>query len=161
MTMHRLYTLLLACSPIMFCDSASWAQEVYRWVDENGVVNYSDTAPRAVHEDIDTLQLDDTTPAGYDPSEDRYHVAAQAERMQALREEMEKQREQQRERLRSRPAQTPQQYPQGVRYGYPYGYPVYPRPPNRPPVDPRPPRPEPYEISTLRPPGQLPDPNGP
>lgn len=161
MTMQRLHIFLFACSPFMFCGPAAWAQEVYRWVDGNGVVNYSDTAPRAVLEHIDTLRLEDTAPTDYDPSEDRYHVAAQAQRMQALREAMEKQREQRRESLRSTPAQTPQQYPQGARHGYPYGYPVYPRPPSRPPVGPRPPVPELYETSTLRPPGRLQDPDGP
>lgn len=165
MTMQRLYIFLFACSPLMFCGPVAWAQEVYRWVDGNGVVNYSDTAPRAVLEDIATLRLEDTAPADYDPSEDRYHVAAQAARMQALREAMEKQREQRRERLRSTPAQAPVQYPQGVRYGYPYGYPGYARPPARPPTRPpageRPPRPEPYPTSTLRPPGRLQDPDGP
>jgi len=165
MTTNRLSICLLACLPILACGSPASAQEVYRWVDEKGVVNFSDTAPRSAHEDIDTLRLEDTAPTDYDPSEDRYHVAAQAERMRALREEMEKQREQRRERLRSMPPQPPEQYPQGVRYGYPYGYPAYgrppARPPSRPPVGPRPPRPEPYETSTFRPPGQQQDPNGP
>lgn len=165
MTIHRPPILLLACSLTLLCGTPTRAQEVYRWVDENGVVNFSDTAPPAADEAVDTLRLENTVPKGYDPEEDRYQVAAQAERMQALREEMEKQREERRERLRGAPVQLPEQDSQNVRYGYPYGYPAYARPPlrppNRPPIGPRPPRPEPYETSTLRPPGQLSDPDGP
>jgi hypothetical protein len=141
------------------------AQEVYRWVDENGVVNFSDTAPLAADANVNTLILEDTAPKHYDPEEDIYNVAAQAERMQALREEMEQEREARRERQRNELRQPDTQYPQGVRYGYPYLYPGYGRPPGRPPGKPptggRPPRPEPYETSTLRPQGQAPDPNGP
>ena len=165
MTLHRAPILLIACSLNLLPGASAWAQEVYRWVDEDGVVNFSDTAPPAADEAFATLRLEDTTPKGYDPEQDLYNVAAQAERMQALREDMERQREERRERLRDAPARSPEQYPEGVRYGYPYGYPAYARPParppERPPIGPRPPRPEPYETSTLKPPGQLRDPDGP
>jgi hypothetical protein len=139
------------------------AQEIYRWVDANGVVNFSDKAPPAAA--ADTVVVDDTRPSNYDPEEDIYNVAAQAERMQALREEMEQERAARRERQQSAPQQPAVQYEQGVRYGYPYLYPGYGRPPHRPPGKPpgggRPPRPEPYETTTLRPPGQARNPNGP
>lgn len=138
--------------------NSSSGGEVYRWVDENGIVNFSDTAPAAVDRNgnVDTLTLEDTTPRDYDPEADIYNVAAQAERMQALREQMEQEREERRERQRNAPPQPAVQYQQGVQYGYPYGYPAYPRPPLRP--SPRPPGrpvPEPYETSTLRPPGEM------
>jgi hypothetical protein len=141
------------------------AQEVYRWVDEDGVVNFSDTVPGAAAGDVDTLQLEDTGPRDYDPEEDLYNVAEQAERMQTLRQEMAEAREARRERRQETTRQPAVQYPQGVRYGYPYGYPAYGRPPHRPPGKPpiggRPPRPEPYETSTLRPPEQARNPDGP
>jgi hypothetical protein len=132
------------------------AQEVYRWVDENGVVNFSDKAPvvATANAVVNTLTLQDSTPTDYDPEEDIYNVAAQAERMQALRDEMAKDREARREQQNSAPRQAVTPYQKGVNYGYPYGYPVYPRPPLRPPARPEPPAPEPYDTSTLVPPGQ-------
>jgi hypothetical protein len=150
---------------VLLLTSAAGAQEVYRWVDENGVVNFSDTAPRAADANVNTVILEDTAPSNYDPEEDIYNVAAQAERMQALREEMELEREARRARQQNAPQQPAVQYEDGVRYGYPYRYPGYGRPPGRPPGKPpgggRPPRPEPYETTTLRPPGQARNPNGP
>jgi hypothetical protein len=133
--------------------------EVYRWVDENGVVNFSQTAPTDVPGKVSTVELDAEAP-DYDPEQDIYNVAAQAERMQALREEMEQEREARREQRRNAPAPPVTEVQQGVNYGYPYGYPTYPRPPARPPARPRPPVPEPYDTSTLVPPGQRQDPNG-
>jgi len=144
--------VLIALSLIWWVGSAT-AQEVYRWVDENGVVNFSDTAPAAAA-DLNTVDLEDTTPRNYDPEEDLYNVAAQAERMQALREQMEKDREARRQQQASAAKQPVPQYPRGVNYGYPYGYPVRPRPPIEPPIEPPRPVPEPYETSTLVPPSQ-------
>ena len=133
----------------------AYAQEVYRWVDENGVVNFSDTAPAATAADVDILALENPTPASDDPGEDIYDVAGQAERMQALREEMAREREARRERQRESARPPVAQPSEVVRYGYPYNYPGYPRPPARPPgKPPGRPTPEPFDTSTLRPPGQ-------
>lgn len=137
------------------------AQEVYRWVDENGVVNFSDKAPVVAtgNSDVNTLTLQDAAPTDYDPEEDIYNVAAQAERMQALRDEMAKDREARREQQSRVPQQPAVPYERGVSYGYPYSFPAYGRPPYRPPAKPPSrPVPEPYETSTLRPPGQSPNP---
>jgi hypothetical protein len=139
------------------------AQEVYRWVDENGVVNFSDTMPQAADAsasaNVNTVTLEDTTPKDYDPEADIYNVTAQAERMQALRDQMEKDREARREQQSRAPQQPAVQYERGVSYGYPYSFPAYGRPPYRPPAKPPSrPVPEPYETSTLRPPGQIPNP---
>jgi len=138
------------------CDSPQ-AADVYRWVDENGVVNFSDTAPTAGNDAVDMMTLEDSTPPDYDPEEDIYNVAAQAERMRALREQMENERQARRDQQLN-PAQQPAaHYQQGLSYGYP----VYPRPPSRPPSrPPAKPTPEPYETSTLRLPGQVRDPGG-
>ena len=150
-------TGLIALSLICWAGSAT-AQEVYRWVDENGVVNFSDTAPASAG-DLNTVNLEDTSPRNYDPEEDLYNVAAQAERMQALREQMEKDREARRQQQASAAKQPVPQYPRAVNYGYPYGYPVRPRPPAKPPIERPPARPEPYETSTLVQPSKR-NPNG-
>ena len=161
MTMKRLSILPIACSLGMFYAAPALAQEVYRWVDENGVVNFSDAAPPAADAsaNVNTVTLEDTTPKDYDPEADIYNVAGQAERMQALRDQMEKDREARREQQSRAPQQPAVPYERGASYGYPYSFPAYGRPPYRPPAKPPSrPVPEPYETSTLRPPGQTPNP---
>ncbi|MGK2927434.1 MAG: DUF4124 domain-containing protein [Lysobacterales bacterium] len=142
---------------------AAEAQEVYRWVDENGVVNFSDRAPSAAPETgVSTLKLEDNRSAAYDPEQDLFNIQSTQERTQALREELQEQREARHERSASQPVvvQQPEQRNYGYPWDYPYGYPsLRPggKPPIRPPYKPRPP-PEPPadDTSTWRPPGQLP-----
>jgi len=141
------------------------AAEVYRWVDENGVVNFSDTAPgkAETRADVQRMELPEAAPKDRDPGQDIYNVAAQAERMQALRDEMEREREARREQQRRAPQQPAVQNPGAVNYGFPFSFPAYGRPPLRPGRPPaRPPErpvPEPYDTSTLRPPRSAPGPN--
>lgn len=134
------------------------ADEIYQWVDENGVVNFSQWAPGADLDGVHKRTLADTGPADNDPVEDVYGVSAQAERMKLLRQEMEDKREARRERQRLAAQQSATQYRQPVRNASPYWYGgYYPRPPFRPHPPERPPVPELYETSTLRPLGGSPD----
>jgi len=133
------------------------ATEVYRWVDENGVVHFSQSAPHGKVSGVDLLVLDDTPP-DHDPDEDLYGVEAQAERMALLREEMAKKQELARERQRNAAQQPVAPYQQP--YDYPAsGYWGYPRPPYRPRPPQRPDRPvvAPYPTDELKPPGRAPD----
>jgi hypothetical protein len=144
---------LLACG---FAAVPAVAQEIYRWTDENGVVNFSDTAPATDSRAVSTVTVEDTRPSDYDPEADLYNVAAQAERMQALREEMKNEREARFERQRNAAHQQPVQATRSVGYAVPgwwWGQPGY-GPPTRPPQRPERPVPEPYPTATLRPPGQ-------
>jgi len=156
MTAKRALILLAVCALLLPAVSAR-AEEIYRWVDQSGVVHFSDAIPAAAVADVSTVVLEETLPPDYDPEADLYNVAAQAERMQALREVMAKEREARRERQRSAAQAPAEQDGEAVRYPYNYGNIRYPRPPARPPTGPRPPVPEPYETSTLRPPGGLQD----
>jgi len=133
--------------------AAASAQEIYHWVDENGVQHFSQTAPAGGINNVSTLTLADSTPPDFDPDEDRYGVEAQAERMKAMREEMEKRREERREAQRNAAQQPVVQYQQPARYAAPYWWhrpPVYPKPP----LIPQPPVVEPYPTDVLRPPGR-------
>lgn len=76
--------------------AASWlgtaqATEVFRWVDEHGVVHFSDSAPEQV--EAESLVLNDTTPPGYDPLEDPYSILNQAERLRDARIRLEEERQ--------------------------------------------------------------------
>jgi hypothetical protein len=133
--------------------SPAFATEVYHWVDDNGVAHFSQNAPAGSVKGVKIMTLDDTSPTGYDPEEDIYGVAAQAERMALLREEMDEKREAELERRRN--ASTPQPVVQNQNpnsYGtWPYWrrpiYPVH-------PIEPRPPIAVPYRTEILAPPGR-------
>lgn len=136
-------------SIFLFVFLCSWAAspvhatEVYRWVDEDGVVHFSQTAPIKPEANVDRLALQDTRPSDYDPDQDIYGVAEQAERMKALREDMEAKRQASLERQREAAKQPVVQYRQPERYGYPIFWDAGPRPPLRPvplpgPVNPPP-----------------------
>jgi len=157
MNTKRVGTITAAISIMLLGAAPVAAQEIYRWVDANGTVNFSDTAPGAESAGISTVVLEETRPADYDPETDIYDVAGQAERMQSMREEMAREREARRERNQTAAHTESPSFDGSAQYGYPVGYPLYPRPPMRPPSRPQPPRPEPYETSTLRPPGQTVD----
>jgi hypothetical protein len=143
--------MALAATPVS-------ATEVYRWVDADGVVHFSQTAPAGGVNDFSREVVESPVPSGYDPEQDIYDVAGQQERMQARREALERDREARRE-LERAAAQRPVTATPPVQ-GYPvYGWPGYrprpplrPRPPVEPPIEPpvEPSRPP----STLKPPGR-------
>lgn len=70
-----LLTILLAA-----WSTASNASKIYNWVDEDGVVHYSDTRPED-EASVTTVHLRDLNPEGYDPVTDPYSILNQAKRM--------------------------------------------------------------------------------
>ena len=89
---------LLPCLLLALAAAPLDATEVYRWVDADGVVHFSDRAPPSGVGDFSRQDVAVKPPAGYDPEQDLYGVAEQQERMRALREDMERRREARRER---------------------------------------------------------------
>ena len=110
------------------------ATEIYKWVDENGVMHFSQTAPDPTVDGVSQQKLRDTTPSDYDPDQDIYGVEAQAERMKQMREEMDEKRQARLEREREAQKQQAVQYRDREYYGYPVYRPgwVNPQPPLRP-----------------------------
>jgi hypothetical protein len=143
---------------LLIVSGGAGATEVYHWVDENGVANFSQAAPPAGTAGVSRLAVEDRAPPGYDPDEDIYHVQAQAERMQALRDDLAARREDRLERERQATLRQSAAQPRPVVYERPpWWYPPYrPRPPIEPPIEP-PPVAEPYDTRILIPPGRLPD----
>jgi len=124
------------------------AVDIYQWVDENGVINFSHVRPADERLAVTEVILAETNPPDFDPEEDRYGIEAQAERMQTLRQEMEARRESQKPQAPlNTPAAVPYRDPY-KRYSYPLLYPPY-RP--VPPIRPEPPIAVPYETATLKP----------
>lgn len=152
MVASRTTTVIFLALLAMMASSTAAAYEIYHWLDENGVPNFSQEQPDGKIPGVSKLNLVDTTPPDYDPDEDRYGIEVQAERMKALREEMDQRRDVTRERERNAAQQQVVQYREPYR-SYSHGIwfpPIYPRPP----LKPVPPIEVPYPTSTLRPPGQ-------
>ena len=94
MRSKNLYSTIVITAIAVGGSAAAHAAEVYRWVDENGVVHYSDAAPEQV--DAETLVVRDATPPGYDPLTDPYSILNQAERLRETRLRLEEERERRR-----------------------------------------------------------------
>jgi hypothetical protein len=146
---------------MLVCATGSPAQDIYRWVDAEGVIHFSDTPPATEVGEVETIAVDVGPPAAGAAGEVRFNIAATAERMQAIREELDEDLDARRDRQRAAPPPVVQ-YPETTGYGlaWPYGYPGYPGYPARP-RPPRPPRPDPPhgpppadDTATWRPPGR-------
>jgi hypothetical protein len=136
-------SLLILCWLALNWPLSLVASEIFHWVDEQGVNHFSQSPPpdHVVDVEVRTLEIDGSQPASYDPKEDRYNVAAQAEAMQALRDELEQVRQEKRAAQQNAASNTVVFYPEqnaGSQILYPPGF--WNRPGNRPPF-PRPPRP--------------------
>lgn len=140
---HASIALLLGTALCAMAPAAS--AQMYRWVDENGVVNYGDRPPparakgaRAVSENAGSLSV---VPGISKDEMQRLRERDEQQRIQQL----ERENEELRARDRARAAKPPETVVQEV-YVPAYGYPGAARPPHRPPgVRPEPPvnRPKP------------------
>jgi len=121
-------TMALWCQPATSAD-------IYRWIDEEGVVHFSDTRP-SDDADVQTLQVNASNPPGYDPAEDPYSIANQAKRMNDKWSELASEREEREEKRRELARQYVQYQPpryDGWRYNYWPGYYRQDHPARRPP----------------------------
>ncbi len=64
------------------------ASEIFHWVDADGTHHYSQSPPPDTPDSAETLHVDGSQPASYNPDEDIYDVAAQAEATQAVWDKM-------------------------------------------------------------------------
>jgi hypothetical protein len=104
---------------IAFVSNAS-AADIFRWVDDDGVVHFSDTAP-AGDTKVERLRVDSANPPDYDPADDPYSIRNQAERMGETWSRLEERREERRETRREAAERQPVLvYP--PYYPYPYRY---------------------------------------
>lgn len=110
----------------------SLAGEVFTWTDDEGVVHFSQWAPKNTSA-VTTLKTISRNPADYDPGADPYSIQNQAMRMnetwskiEARNAELRKRREEEQERMaRSRPpVYTYPQYPY-IYYRSPVRRPIY------------------------------------
>ncbi len=121
-------TLLQRCSAVCFCAlvlvaaGPLQAVEVYRWVDDDGVINFSQMAPIQSVNAVNRLTLIETLLVSADPHDNPYAIEQTAQRTREIRAGMDERREARRERQRARElaeqyaALYEQHYSQPVRY---------------------------------------------
>lgn len=140
------------------------AADVFTWTDSSGVIHFSQWAPDDVH-DVSRLVVHATNRPGYDPQDDPYSIANQAERTNATWKELEARKLERREKLRKEREQLAQNaaphYDRHYPYSRPVSYwpiyrPIY--PPIRPPVHPPDYRPVPLPNQPAAPVKYSPDP---
>jgi len=69
---------VLVLTGLAMSDAAT-ADEFFRWVDDEGVVNFSQWAPPEDIDNVATLIVHSTNPPDYDPANDHYSIGNQAE----------------------------------------------------------------------------------
>lgn len=152
----RRTTVLTLCATLALASTAQGADEIYRWVDESGVVHFGDEPPPSAAADVRTLQLD--IPPAAEGAAEEYSIHSQLERLY---------------RTRPIPPERPVKPPPARDDGYPlppnviyqplygpyYGYPPSHRPghlPAHPSWGPRPPHhPQPTPPPPRSPTGRL------
>ncbi len=71
--------------------------EIYHWVDEDGVMYFSEWAPNPSMVDVSRLTVTNANPPDYDPREDQSSISSQAERTNARWSEIRARRDERRE----------------------------------------------------------------
>ncbi|MDH3441118.1 MAG: DUF4124 domain-containing protein [Gammaproteobacteria bacterium] len=102
----------------------AYCTDIYRWVDDEGIVHFSDTRPND-DADVRMLRVNVSNPPGYGPAQDRYSIVNQAKRMNNKWSELADERERRAEKRRESAPQFVQYQPQrydGWRYSYWPGY---------------------------------------
>lgn len=81
------------------------AYEIYKWVDGDGVVHYSQSRPAAAATPVETVSIPERNPPGYDPGEQYRAAVAEAERIRSELDERRAERQAEAERERARAAE--------------------------------------------------------
>ncbi len=126
------FKVVIICFLLVVVSDPAVGGEIYHWVDEDGVMHFSEWVPNINTVEVSRLTVTNSNPPDYDPREDQYSIRNQAERtnvrwseLRARRDERREQRLEAAERAsRLAPsAYEPDEYPASwVWYG-----PVHPR----------------------------------
>lgn len=100
------------------------AGDIFRWVDENGVVHYSDTKPKQ-EMPVEVVEIETASSSDYDPVEDPYSILNQASRLHEIWLDYEAARQARAQERLDAKAASPRPEPVYRAYGY-YGYSTYP-----------------------------------
>jgi hypothetical protein len=139
MSRNRTTTFFLVAILAMFVRTQASATELYYWVDEDGVANFSQNQPAETTPGVSKMELEDASQAGQDTQEEVYDVQAHEQRMSEWRAEREERRAAKLERQRRAAEQQAVQTTEIARnYAHPFWFPPRyqkPRPKPRPPIE--------------------------
>ena len=105
--------------------SPALAGDIYRWVDEEGVVHYSDTRP---HDEVpvEVVEIDASQSPDYNPAEDPYSILNQASRTHEIWLDYEAVRQARAQERLDAMADSPRPFPPAYQSYYEYStYPYY------------------------------------
>lgn len=118
--------LALGFSFSILIAEVSFCSEIFHWVDEDGVVTFSDWAPANAELEVSKVVVSESNPPGYDPEQDPNSILVQAdrtsERWEGLRELKEERREQRQEIEGGTRYEAPVDYNDSYYSDYPYYY---------------------------------------
>ena len=137
--MHNYKKYLFATAFLLLSGSPAIADEIFHWVDEDGVLHFSDWAPKNSDAEVIKMIVSNSNPPGYDPNEDQNSILGQAERVNERWAELKERQDERRKQRLELEQQQRRQY--AVEYDYPYysGSYLYSRPAHRPGFGHRPP----------------------
>jgi hypothetical protein len=129
--MRIVVTLLIAG----ICASPSLAGEVFKWTDDEGVVHFSQWAPKHTA-GVTRLTTASSNAVDYDPESDPYSIQNQAVRMNETWSKLEARKAERRKRREEAEERMARMQPPTYDYpSYPYNYwPIYRPPLHRPPI---------------------------
>ena len=115
---HMKYLIAISCLTSLVLGNPALGGEIFHWVDEDGVLNFSDWAPADNNVEVAKLVVSNSNPPDYDPGEDQNSILEQAERMNERWSDL---KERQDERRKQRLEQEElEQRRYSVEYDYPY-----------------------------------------
>lgn len=91
-------TFLVAMMLMSGAGDDAVASEIFQWIDDDGVMHFSQWQPEDATVEVTTLQLIARNTPDYDPQDDPYSIRNQAERINSIWAELEKKRDERRER---------------------------------------------------------------
>ena len=118
MRRHTKQVFATICLISLIIGDVAFGGEIFHWVDEDGVLNFSDWAPENSNVEVAKLVVSNSNPPGYDPNEDQSSILEQAVRINDRWVELkERQEERRKQRLE---LEEQQRRLQPVVYEYPY-----------------------------------------
>lgn len=94
---NQKFVVVIICFLLVGVSGPAVAVEIYHWVDEDGVMHFSEWAPNISTVEVSRLTVTNSNPPDYDPHEDQYSIPSQAERTNVRWSELRRQRDERRE----------------------------------------------------------------
>jgi hypothetical protein len=116
--MRRFQKYIFATAFLLCGTNPAIADEIFHWVDEDGIMHFSDWAPADNTVEVSKLIVSNSNPPGYDPNQDQNSILEQAERMNERWSELQERQDERRKQRLELEDQQRRRY--AAEYDYPY-----------------------------------------